>query len=213
MSLSTETMPTIASEGNKENEPPKADIGNLSLQDDDDDDQEKKKKKKKSRRNKKRATGFEGPSLPPRRLWRALHLRDWIRTNEKITEFYCDPPMTPAQYQEEHEVVYPPHRPFVDRIEECIQRFRALRRMDNTQDNIFSAYLLLGGVDSRTRQFQGTSKLNNAALEGYTKAEVRDITADDVIPRGQGATDIRFYNPSAPEHWDINFTAVASGFL
>lgn len=143
-----------------------------------------------------------------------MHLRDWTRTDARITEFYCDPPMTPAQYQEEHEVVYPPHRPFVDRIQECIQRFRALRRMDSTQDNIFSAYLFLGGVDSRQRQFQGTRKLKSADLEGYTKAEVREITADDVIQRGgEGASDIRFYNPRAPEHWDIDFTAVASGFL
>ena len=135
-------------------------------------------------------------------------------TDMRITEFYCDPPMTPAQYQEEHEIAYPPHRPFVDRIEECIQRFRALRRMDNVQDNAFSAYLLLGGVDATQRQFQGTSKLNAAALEGYTKAEVRELTADDVIHRGgDGANDIRFYNPSFPEHWDIDFSAVVSGFL
>ncbi|KAK1836820.1 Argonaute complex, subunit Arb1 [Podospora conica] len=183
MSAPTESVPTTASEAKKENKPQKVDIGNLRLQDDDDVEEKKKKK----RRPKKRATGFE--------------------------EFYCDPPITPAQYQEERENTYPPDRPFVDRIEECIQRFRGLRRMDNVQDKIFSAYLLLGGVDSRPRQFQGTSKLKASDLEGMTKAEVRGITADDMIPRGEGATDIRFYNPSAPEHWDISFTAVASGFL
>jgi hypothetical protein len=59
MSLSTESIPTIASEVNKEDVPLKVEIGNLRLQD---GDVEEKKKKRKSRRSKKRATGFEGRS-------------------------------------------------------------------------------------------------------------------------------------------------------
>ncbi len=108
--------------------------------------------------------------------------------------------------------MYPAHRPFIERIEECIQRFRARRRMNNEQNNLFTRYLLLGGVDSETRQFQGTSDMTNADLEGRTKAEVREIAADDVIPRG-ATTSSRYYNPSGPEHWDVDFTGVAAGFL
>lgn len=109
-------------------------------------------------------------------------------------------------------MLYPLHRPFVERIEECIQRFRARRRMNSEQNYLFSRYLLLGGVDANARQFQGTSKLGNEDLEGRTKAEVRDISADDVIQRG-AKTDSRFYNPSYPEHWVVDFTGVVAGFL
>ncbi len=122
--------------------------------------------------------------------------------------------MTPAEYQEEKEIIYAEHRPFVDRIEECIQRFRARRRMNTDQNNVLSQYLLLGGVDTTTRQFQGASKLDNETLEGRTKAEIRDITADDVIQRGGGAsTNPRFFNPDYPEHWDVDFSGVVAGFL
>jgi hypothetical protein len=57
MSLSTESIPTIANEVNKENVPLKVEIGNLRLQD---AGVEQKKKKRKNRGSKKRATGFEG---------------------------------------------------------------------------------------------------------------------------------------------------------
>jgi hypothetical protein len=60
MSLSTESIPTIASEVNKGNVSLEVEIGNLRLQD---GDVEEKKKKKKNRRSKKRATGFEGRSV------------------------------------------------------------------------------------------------------------------------------------------------------
>jgi len=59
MSLSTESIHTIAREANQEDVPLKVDIGSLRLQD---DDVEEKKKKRKNRRSKKRATGFEGRS-------------------------------------------------------------------------------------------------------------------------------------------------------
>ncbi|KAK0637066.1 Argonaute complex, subunit Arb1 [Bombardia bombarda] len=151
---------------------------------------EKKKKKKsgKSKGAKKRGTGFE--------------------------EFFCDPPMTPAEHEEEKSVLYPPERPFVDRIEECIQRFRARRRMDSTRNNIFTRYLLLGGIDSTVRQFQSTRNLDAEDFEGTTKDVARDMVSDDVIQRGPDANnDARFYNPSSPEHWDVDFAGVVAGFL
>ncbi|KAK3378925.1 Argonaute complex, subunit Arb1 [Lasiosphaeria ovina] len=155
-----------------------------------DDKKDEKKKKKRSGRSgaKKRGTGFE--------------------------EFYCDPPMTPDEYDQEKNVIYPPHRPFVDRIEEAIQRFRARRRMDSARDILFSRYLFLGGIDTTVRQFQSTRNLDHDTLDEATKADVREMTADDVIHRGGGASyNPRFYNPNYPEHWDVDFAGVAAGFL
>jgi len=120
--------------------------------------------------------------------------------------------MTPAEHEEERTVIYPPHRPFVDRIEEAIQRYRARRRLDSAQENIFTKYLLLGGVDATMRQFQSTDKMGDDQLEDATKADIRQMTAGDVIERGD-ATNPRFYNPNEPEHWDVDFSGVVAGFL
>lgn len=122
--------------------------------------------------------------------------------------------MTPAEHYEEQEVIYPSHRPFVDRIEECIQRFRARRRLGSKRDNMFSRYLSLGGIDTSVRQFQGTRNIGDDILEDATKSAVREMTADDVIQRGgDGNRNTQFYNPNYPEHWEVDFTGVAAGFL
>ena len=135
------------------------------------------------------------------------------RANPRL-EYYCDPPMTPAEYDEEQGSIYPPHRPFVDRIEECIQRFRARRRIGPERDILFSRYLLLGGIDSTVRQFQGTRNIENDILEEASKGAVREMTADDVIQRGgDGNRSSRFYNPNYPRDWTVDFAGVAAGFL
>lgn len=84
--------------------------------------------------------------------------------------------------------------------------------MDCRREHLFSRYLALGGVDATVRQFQSTRNLTDEDLEGATKAVVREITADDVIQRGSSQNS-RFYNPNYPEHWDVDFTGVVSGFL
>lgn len=121
--------------------------------------------------------------------------------------------MTPTQYVEERQV-YAQHRPFVDRIEECIQRFRATRRMVGDQHAVFTRYLLLGGIDVTQRQFSGSSRLKKDQLDDRTKAELREANANDTIQRESGANrDIRFYNPNFPEHWEVDFTGIVAGFL
>ncbi|KAK3339493.1 Argonaute siRNA chaperone complex subunit Arb1-domain-containing protein [Neurospora tetraspora] len=147
----------------------------------------KKKKSKKSKSKKKRPTGFE--------------------------EYFCDAPMTPAEYEEERKSIYPPNRPFVDRIEECIQRYRARRRFDSAKENLFSRYLFLGGIDTTARQFQGTASLTSHDLDGLDKDDIRDIAANDYVERKPGLHASRYYNPNQPEHWDVDFTGVVAGFL
>jgi len=72
----------------------------------------------------------------------------------------------------------------------------------------------LGGIDATTRQFQGSRNIDDETLADATKSEVREMTADDVIQRGIGGNNNpRFYNPSYPDHWDVDFTGIAAGFL
>ncbi|KAK4096531.1 hypothetical protein N658DRAFT_480496 [Parathielavia hyrcaniae] len=165
-----------------------ADIGSVRVEDNKKQDGKKKKPNKRSAGAKKRGTGFE--------------------------EYYCDPPMTAAEYSEERDVIYASHRPFVDRIEECIQRYRARRRLGPQRDTLFSRYLVLGGIDTTVRQFQGTRNITDDVLQDASKGDVREMTADDVIQRGgDGNRNPRFFNPNFPEHWEVDFTGVAAGFV
>jgi len=72
----------------------------------------------------------------------------------------------------------------------------------------------LGGIDASVRQFQSTRNIGDDILQGATKSTVREMTADDVIQRGgDGNRNPRFYNPNYSEHWDVDFTGVAAGFV
>ncbi|KAK4177115.1 Argonaute complex, subunit Arb1 [Triangularia setosa] len=129
-----------------------------------------------------------------------------------MTEYYCEPLMTPTEAWDEKHLIYPPERPFVERIEEAIQRYRARRRLDSVRNQIFTQYLMVGGIDATVRQFQGADKLPDDLVRESTKGELREMISDDVIHRGGGGGG-RFYHPATPEHWDVDFTGVVAGFM
>ncbi|KAI0387963.1 Argonaute siRNA chaperone complex subunit Arb1-domain-containing protein [Hypomontagnella monticulosa] len=143
-----------------------------------------KKKKKRSKRKKKVvATGYE--------------------------EYYADAPMTPAQAAQEKKEIYGSLRPFPSRIEECIQRYRANRRMDHERTLLFDKYLWLGGIDPSPRQFTGFAE-DREALEGRSADEIRQMTATDFV--GGGGT--RFYDPVVdPDNWFVDFEGIVKCFL
>ncbi|KAM0276952.1 hypothetical protein ACHAQH_006237 [Verticillium albo-atrum] len=126
--------------------------------------------------------------------------------------FYADPPVTPEEAREEAEELYPPDRPFVDRIEECIQRYRARRRLSTEMTNYFDRYLFLGGIDTSQRQFSGAGprSKSNPDFENMDADDIRRATAVDMIHRGMNC---RFYTEAETEHWEIDFTGVVAGFL
>ncbi|KAH9908424.1 Argonaute siRNA chaperone complex subunit Arb1-domain-containing protein [Xylariomycetidae sp. FL2044] len=142
----------------------------------------KKKNKKKGAAQRRKVTGFE--------------------------EFYADAPMTPEEAAQEKEVLYSKDRPFADRIEECIQRYRARRRMDSERTNMFDKYLFLGGVDTSTRQFTGMAN-DQEAMEEATADQIRTMTATDYV----GGSGSRFYDPGAPEDWTVDFEGVVKGYM
>ncbi|KAI3337651.1 Argonaute siRNA chaperone complex subunit Arb1-domain-containing protein [Ustulina deusta] len=141
----------------------------------------KKKKSKKTPKSRRNITGFE--------------------------EYYADAPMRPAEASE-NKKLYDPVRPFTDRIEECIQRFRARRRLDSQRTAMFDKYLFLGGIDSSRRRFTGMADDRDVMAEADTE-QIRIMTAVDFI----GGSGSRFYDASNTENWEVDFEAVVKGFL
>ncbi|KIN00370.1 hypothetical protein OIDMADRAFT_164780 [Oidiodendron maius Zn] len=116
-------------------------------------------------------------------------------------EFYADAPVTPHEYQEES---------YVYSRQTCIQRYRKRRCIDSTRSNILTKYLMLGGVDaSATKQFTGG--LDRETIENSTAQEIADIQATDFIRSGHG--NERFFDPSNPENWVVDFEGIAKGFF
>ncbi|KAI1460277.1 Argonaute siRNA chaperone complex subunit Arb1-domain-containing protein [Annulohypoxylon moriforme] len=123
-------------------------------------------------------------------------------------EFYADAPMTPAEATQEKNEIYSESRPFTERIEQCIQRYRARRRMNSERTMLFNKYLWLGGIDASPRQFTGFAEDREALADADADA-VRQMTATDFI--GTGGS--RFYNPAEPEEWVVDFYGIVRGFL
>ncbi len=93
-------------------------------------------------------------------------------------------------------------------MEECIQRYRACRRLDNERTMMFNKYLFMGGIDSHPRQFTGISMDPDALVEA-DKDQIRTMTAVDFI----GGAGSRFFEVGDEEHWEIDFEGVVKGFL
>ncbi|TVY86211.1 Argonaute-binding protein, partial [Lachnellula willkommii] len=146
----------------------------------------KKKKKKSSGINKKlkvNPTGFE--------------------------EFYADPPTTPEDYQIESDL-YDPDRDFHQRIETCIQRYRARRKLDSVRSNIFSKYLILGGIEATGKSFTGGA-LDKETLESATAEEIAAVQATDFVR--SGVKNAKYYDPNEAEKWVVDFEGIAKGFF
>lgn len=85
--------------------------------------------------------------------------------------------------------------------------------MNPARSALFSKYLALGGVDTSQRQFTGTAKhIKDWKESGYTADEIREMSANDFLSREQDPKG-KFYNPEFPEHWDVDFAGVVSGYL
>jgi hypothetical protein len=124
-----------------------------------------------------------------------------------LAEFYADPPTTPAEYAEEKKL-YSVDKPFAQRLEEAIQRYRQKRRFDSQRSHMFDKYLALGGVDSSQRMFQG---LDAADVKEMNAEEIRQMTARTSVTSGFGSG--KFYDPDQPGDWRVDFPIIVKGFL
>ncbi|KAK0386050.1 hypothetical protein NLU13_5887 [Sarocladium strictum] len=150
---------------------------------------------KKRRKNRKRTVAARGPTAMS------------ASRGTGFEEYYADPPITPAEAQEERVDIYAPELSFEQRIQSCIQRFRSRRRLSSQHSFYFNEYMLLGGVDTNPNAFTG---MDPRELKGLTPAERRDATAVDGLHLG--SDNGKFYNGDE-NHWSVDFTAIAQGFL
>ncbi|CAG8982547.1 hypothetical protein HYALB_00002329 [Hymenoscyphus albidus] len=128
-------------------------------------------------------------------------------------EFYADPPITPAEYEEETENQYHSERPFHDRVQTAIQRYRARRKLDEKRANIFTKYLLLGGVDATPKAFTGGA-LDEETLANATAEEIAAVQAIDFIrPGGDDAVNAKFYDPTQEGKWVVDFEGIVKAFF
>ncbi|KID99524.1 Argonaute complex, subunit Arb1, partial [Metarhizium majus ARSEF 297] len=153
-----------------------------------------KKKKGRSRGNK--STAQRGPTALPR------------NRGTGFEEYFADPPMTPDEAAEEKLEIYADCLPFEERIQSCIRRFRARRRIQGDQIRYFDEYLFLGGIDTSGNAFSG---LDTSDLKDLTPAQRREATVTDTVNGACGADD-RFYNGD-DEHWSVDFAGVAAGLF
>ncbi|KKA21456.1 hypothetical protein T310_4491 [Rasamsonia emersonii CBS 393.64] len=136
--------------------------------------QPKKKKKKnrkpKSKRGQDKPTGFE--------------------------EYYVDAPMTPDEHDYEREI-YQRERPVIFRIQEALTRYQAKRRIETERMQVFSRYLIYGGVEVGPKMFGGLSA-----------AELKQMDSEN-IATARSQTNIRYDRLDMK----VDFDAVVRGFL
>ncbi|KHN98472.1 Argonaute complex, subunit Arb1 [Metarhizium album ARSEF 1941] len=152
--------------------------------------------KKKKRSRGKKSTALRGETALPR------------NRGTGFEEYFADPPMTPDEAAEEKLEIYADCLPFEERIQSCIRRFRARRRLQGDQVLYFDEYLFLGGIDTRGNAFSG---LDTSDLKDLTPAQRREATVSDTV-NGACGGDNRFYNGD-DEHWSIDFSGVAAGLF
>ncbi|RPB05968.1 hypothetical protein L873DRAFT_8740 [Choiromyces venosus 120613-1] len=134
----------------------------------------KKKKKKRNKPKNPRPSGFE--------------------------ESHVEGPLTLATVQEE-EALYHPSKPFSERIEICIQRYKAKRKFDALRSQIFTTYLTLGGISTGPKQFSGG--LDYKQNDHLDKEQLETMAATDFVSTSLDEDD----------EWEVDFPFVVRGFL
>jgi hypothetical protein len=114
-------------------------------------------------------------------------------------ETYIEGPLTPQEADEE-QAMYDPEKPFIERIETAIQRFKQKRRMHEMYSKIFNKWMKFGGVVSEPRMFSGLTKQDMAQM---STEEIARAKAVHSVP----------WDREDPEKWVVDFVGVAEAFL
>ncbi|KAF1993157.1 hypothetical protein P154DRAFT_590896, partial [Amniculicola lignicola CBS 123094] len=108
-------------------------------------------------------------------------------------------PITPAQHEEEM-ALYDDAKPFVERIEIAIQRFKEKKRWHEKFNKVFNKWMRFGGVDCAPRMFGGLSKQEMAGMDA---AQIAMARATHQVP----------WDREDPKDWVVDFDGVAAAFL
>jgi hypothetical protein len=112
---------------------------------------------------------------------------------------YIEPPVRPHEAAEE-EAMYDVDKPFVERIEMAIQRFKQKRRMHEMYAHVFNKLMRHGGIESGPRMYQGVSKQEMAEMGAE---EISRSLATHNVP----------WNRADEKHWIIDFDGLTKAFL
>ncbi|KAF8464155.1 Argonaute siRNA chaperone complex subunit Arb1-domain-containing protein [Kalaharituber pfeilii] len=173
-----------------------------------------KKKKKKKRKPKKNV----------RNTVNIGSLEVLCKFNTKPTGFeayFVETPISPAQ-AEELGKLYSTTIPFAERIEKCIQRYRAKRRWDPLRLQLFNSYLVLGGIRAGQKSFGGGIMIEGRGEDGEDAdaADIAQQTATDfvdLVPISQRNANDWTGTPDVfgdeDEEWWVDFEYVVKAFL
>jgi hypothetical protein len=114
-------------------------------------------------------------------------------------ENFVEGPRTPAEAKEE-EAMYDPDKPFVERIEIAIQRFKQKRRMHEKYSKVFNKWMKFGGIEFQPRMFGSV-----------TEQEKKDMTAEEIARAT--ATHHVPWDRQEKDKWVVDFVGVAEAFL
>ncbi|KAJ4368308.1 hypothetical protein N0V83_006664 [Neocucurbitaria cava] len=112
---------------------------------------------------------------------------------------HIEPPQTPQEAVEEA-ALYDQDKPFVERIEIAIQRFKQKRRMHQMYALVFNKLMRFGGVEWGDRMYQGTSKQEMANMDAE---ELARALATHNVP----------WDRSDEKQWIVDFVGVSKAFL
>ena len=112
---------------------------------------------------------------------------------------YVEAPIRPDEAAEENKL-YDEEKPFVERIEIAIQRFKQKRRMHEMYSKIFNKFMRFRGVDTEPRMYQGVSK---SEMKDMDAEEIAQALAIHKVP----------WDRSDEKQWTVDFCGVGAAFL
>ncbi|KAH7398443.1 Argonaute siRNA chaperone complex subunit Arb1-domain-containing protein [Pyrenochaeta sp. MPI-SDFR-AT-0127] len=112
---------------------------------------------------------------------------------------FVEAPQT-SQEAAEEEAMYDADKPFVERIEIAIQRFKQKRRMHEMYAHVFDKLMRFGGIESSPRMCQGLSKQEMAEMDAE---ELARALAVHTVP----------WDRSDEKQWVVDFAGVGKAFL
>ncbi|KAF2655555.1 hypothetical protein K491DRAFT_658013 [Lophiostoma macrostomum CBS 122681] len=113
---------------------------------------------------------------------------------------HVEGPLTPQEAEEEM-AMYDPDKPFAERIEIAIQRFKQKRRMHEMYAKIFNKWMKFGGVECEPQRMFGG--LSQAEMKEMTGEEIARATATHHVP----------WDREEKNKWAVDFFGVAEAFL
>jgi len=141
-----------------------------------------------------------GPSLPQKKKELPPGVTKNMLKPTGFEDNYAEGPVKPEEASVDQQL-YDPDKPFIERIELAIQRFKQKRRMHEMYSRVFGKFMLYGGVESGPRMFG--AKPSPAEMKEMEAEELTRALATHHVP----------WSRQDEQQWVVDFDGVAKGFL